>query len=111
MRTRIVGSRERRLLDQGVRLLYLALTAIEAREQVDEVELVLDTLDSLSQRRRGRAEILDGEVVAGEVAVRLDEPLFVGGSAFHSWLIIDFAAPDNPLGITATPGLEAILGE
>jgi arylsulfatase A-like enzyme len=34
----------------------------------------------------------------------------IGGSVYHTWLIVDPAAPNNPLGLTASNAVEVIIG-
>ena len=61
-----------------------------------------------------------GEVVysvltgsAGEALVPINLPAFPGlvsNSLYHSWLVLDPAAEQNPLGITNTAGGVAVIG-
>ncbi len=39
-----------------------------------------------------------------------NEPVLVAGSFFHCWLAMDPASPANPLGVTTSDGLEAVIG-
>ncbi len=40
-----------------------------------------------------------------------NEPVLTGGALYHTWLVADRAAPNNPLGITTSDGLMAIIGQ
>lgn len=59
------------------------------------------------------AQLGVGTTAAGTASVSVPLPdlrLLLAGSVFHTWLVFDPAAPNNPLRLTATQGLAAIVG-
>lgn len=51
---------------------------------------------------------------AGEAVVPIavpDLPLLIGGMAYHTWLVVDPGAPNNPAGLVATNALEVVFGK
>lgn len=95
-----------------------ALTVGASAEQFEGVALpfALQPLGSgagcfLHNSIEGQVPIaLDASGAASFPITLPNEPLLLAASVFHSWLVADPGAPQNPLGVVSTNGLEVFVG-